>query len=211
MVLQSIKTIEKCSVSVEENRVNIYAEQPRAFVKASVSASSLGFDKYFTYLTKDLLAAKEYTKVEEKASSLILEQEKKNFIIRKTVQAQIYQPCIPEYTVEYTTKISMKKDSFKRAVMIFKETDTDIYLSEGHLIFSASTKESEDLLRISSISIIQEGTEKVSIPISYLKSAISLLPETETLLLSFNSRVFRVMLVFKDNSSHYSIQISSAI
>ncbi|OAG31421.1 hypothetical protein NEDG_01948 [Nematocida displodere] len=204
--LTALKPTVFLNIAVHEGVVAIEAETPSYTVCARIPTLATGTGAAHTYKTEHALTAcNNCTKITEENGTLTFFQVSSGFFIQRSIQPVIYTLSTEEALSEYTTQVSLKISVFKKLLPFFKDGDVTIFLSNGVLYMHASSTEGEDVLKLSSITIHQEGTDKGKVPFSALKHVAPLLPFCESISLMFNSTHLSLLLIFKEDLAHYTV------
>ncbi|KAI5186088.1 hypothetical protein NEHOM01_1270 [Nematocida homosporus] len=220
-VLATIKKLDECTIAIEDNHIYILASTPRYIISASTPIPATGSGLKHVYATSDLLEAiKQCTRISEVSGTLNFYEEVPGYTTKATIQPKIHPPIPALPTLTYTTTIHLSPDTLKRILPLLKETEVSLYLAEGILYLTAATPESDDILKITDITILKEGTDKVTIPFALLKLPLPLLPDCQQVYFMYNSTHFALFLAITPttpttsnqspaNDSHYTILTTS--
>lgn len=199
-VLGCLKLESVCSVSVGPSSVQFVSKTARltAITVCDFKANGSGTPRI--YSTELLLAAlSQCTFLEEIEGALKCTHKTDDYTLVKTIQPLLLDNIFYGVPKEWDTRITVGLDIFKKFINLQPEVETSIYLSNGILYFSCSTASCVNVIQISEIDILMEGTAKVTVYFSSLKYLSNLLSDCEKVSIMYTKEHFSIVLLFKDD------------
>ncbi|KAI5180022.1 hypothetical protein NEOKW01_0351 [Nematocida sp. AWRm80] len=211
-ILSGLKEIDTCNVMVSNDSVSIIGNSTNYTVYSTIPTLCNGTSTWNTYYTNHLyLSSNEYTSIIEENGYIIVINKKEEYMLRRTISPTLIKEVTEIPSTEYTSKLYIKLGTFRKILDLLKEKESTLFLSNGTLCIHSSYSESDKVIEISSITILNEGIDKIRVSLSFLSNLSSLLKYTEQVLLEFNSFYLSILLLFKDNIAHYNILVPSQV
>ncbi|KAI5191626.1 hypothetical protein NEMIN01_1610 [Nematocida minor] len=205
-VLGTLKLSNTCSLSVGEFSIQLVSKTTKLTAITVCDCSATGSAVPRVYSTEILMAAiSDSCSIEEVEGSLKFTHDTDKYTLVNTIQPLLLDFFTYEIPDEWNTKVIVETEVFKRFVNLQADIETSIYLSNGILYFCAENSSSTDVVQISALDILLEGTDKVTVYFSSLRYLNNLLGLCEKVSIMYTKEYFSVVLMFKDDVAHHRV------
>ncbi|KAH9385137.1 uncharacterized protein NEMAJ01_0033 [Nematocida major] len=205
-ILSTLKLSNTCSVSVGASVMRFVSSTEKLTAISTCDFEAEGAGEPRVYSTESLVAAiSGCSAIQEVDEALIFTENTAAYTIVNTIQPLLYEfwPCsIPE---EWSTKVNVCKDAFRKFIHLQQGTRTSVYLSSGVLYFCTEDGNSTNVMQISAINIVQEGTERVTVHFEPLKYLAGLLNMCEKVSIMYTNECFSIFLMFEGDVAHHRV------
>lgn len=202
---------EGIGVSVSEKHVSVFSSSAAASKCGQVPVQAEGSGTLRRYNASHFLHClrKKCTHLREENGVLEMEIITDMFSIMRKMYPIItpYPPRSEDPDPDYSSRVSMKADVFRKVLQILDGASVSVFLSDGVLYFCSTDADGERTLQVTKIVVLEEGTEKIHVPLTPLKGLGPLLALADGVSLMFSSSVFAFLALFRSQGTRFNVFI----